>query len=141
MPDGRSVPIDLIAINAAKAHLRQTMRYLNPDRHCVIDCYAGRGAGELVRTVADVTANDTSVGVAHWPLSLLETAVRLAQVFILSQIGQPLDQPFIATAMVQPTGENLDQHTIREVEMVMDDCLNQINRLREKIIDGEIPLY
>ena len=69
------------------------------------------------------------------------TAVRLAQVFILSQIGQPLDQPFIATAMVQPTGEDLDQHTIREVEMVMDDCLNQINRLREKIIDGEIPLY
>ena len=75
MPDGRSIPIDVIAINAAKAHLRQTMRHLDPDRHCVIDCYAGRGAGELVRTVADVTANDTSVGVAHWPLSLLETAV------------------------------------------------------------------
>jgi S-adenosylmethionine synthetase len=299
LPDGRPIPIDLIAIDAAKAHLRQTMRHLDPDRHCVVDCYAGRGAGELVRTVADVTANDTSVGVAHWPLSPLETAVyhtcqsinhdlihhfpigedvkvmgarlndeitftcaipflatevphlaqyrslkaavrqaiatyarqltakavqvhlntadneeagevyltltgtsaeqgddgavgrgnritglitpfrptsleatagknafshvgklynvlalkaaqaivnqvaavRQVQVFILSQIGQPLDQPFVVAAAVQPAQKGLDLGTRHEVQEVLNEYLNQMDQLREEIIEGDIPLY
>ncbi|MGF1506970.1 MAG: methionine adenosyltransferase, partial [Anaerolineae bacterium] len=69
------VPIDSIAINAAKAHIRETMKYLDPDEHCVIDCYAGRGSVELTHAVNEVTANDTSFGVAHWPRSGLEQAV------------------------------------------------------------------
>lgn len=73
--DGRPIPLHLIAIDAAKAHLRETMRHLDPDHHCVIDCYAGRGASELVNVVAQASANDTSVGVAHWPLSELEQVV------------------------------------------------------------------
>jgi S-adenosylmethionine synthetase len=74
-PDGRAIPMDTIAIEAAKAHIRETMRYLDPDKHCVIDSYAGRGAGELIHVVDNVTANDTSFGVAHWPRSGLEHAV------------------------------------------------------------------
>lgn len=74
-PDGRPVPMQLIAIQAARDYLRATLRHLNPDRHCVIDCFAGSGAGELVRVVSQVTANDTSFGVAHWPLSPLERLV------------------------------------------------------------------
>ncbi len=73
--DGRKVPMDLIAINAAKVHIRETMKYLDPDQHCVIDCYAGRGSSELVHAVHEITANDTSFGAAHWPRSGLETAV------------------------------------------------------------------
>jgi S-adenosylmethionine synthetase len=74
-PSGLAVPMDVIAIEAAKDYLRQAMRYLNPDRHCVIDCYAGRGDNQLIQTVERVTANDTSFGVAHWPLSTLEQLV------------------------------------------------------------------
>jgi S-adenosylmethionine synthetase len=72
---GRKVPMDDIAIQAAKQHVRETMRYLNPDRHMVIDSYAGRGAEELQYVVDHVTANDTSIGVSHWPRSGLEYAV------------------------------------------------------------------
>jgi S-adenosylmethionine synthetase len=72
---GRKVPMDDIAIEAAKQHVRDTMRYLNPDRHTVIDSYAGRGAEELQYVVDRVTANDTSFGVSHWPRSGLEHAV------------------------------------------------------------------
>ena len=72
---GRKVPMDDIAIEAAKQHIRETMRYLNPDRHTVIDSYAGRGAEELQYVVDHVTANDTSFGVSHWPRSGLEHAV------------------------------------------------------------------
>ena len=72
---GRKVPMDDIAIEAAKEHVRETMRYLNPDRHMVIDSYAGRGAEELQYVVDHITANDTSFGVSHWPRSGLEYTV------------------------------------------------------------------
>jgi len=72
---GRKVPMDDIAIEAAKQYVRETMRYLDPDRHMVIDSYAGRGAEELQYVVDHVTANDTSFGVSHWPRSGLERAV------------------------------------------------------------------
>ena len=73
--NGRRVPLDTIAIEAARAHIRETMRYLNPVKHVVIDSYAGRGAAELVSVVEHVTANDTSFGVSHWPRSALEGIV------------------------------------------------------------------
>ena len=72
---GRKVPMDDIAIRAAKQHVRETMRYLEPNRHMVVDSYAGRGAGELQYVVDRVTANDTSFGVGHWPRSGLEYCV------------------------------------------------------------------
>jgi S-adenosylmethionine synthetase len=74
-PDGRAVPMDIIAIDATKKHVRETMKYLDPEKHMVIDCYAGRGTSELIHAVDKVTANDTSFGVAHWPRSGLESAV------------------------------------------------------------------
>jgi len=73
--DGRKVPMDSIAIEAARAHIRETMRYLDPVKHVVIDSYAGRGAAELASVVDQVTANDTSFGVSHWPRSGLEGIV------------------------------------------------------------------
>jgi S-adenosylmethionine synthetase len=72
---GQRVPLDTIAIEAARAHLGETMRYLDPVKHVVIDSYAGRGAAELVSVVDQVTANDTSFGVSHWPRSALENVV------------------------------------------------------------------
>lgn len=73
--EGRQIPVDSLAIQAAKAHIRETMRHLDPEKHVVVDCYAGRGSGELMHTVKDVRANDTSFGCAHWPRSNVETAV------------------------------------------------------------------
>jgi len=79
---GRKIPMDTIAIEAARAHLQETMRYLNPVRHVVIDSYAGRGAEELQYTVDHVTANDTSFGVSHWPRSTMEHIVYETAQFI-----------------------------------------------------------
>jgi S-adenosylmethionine synthetase len=72
---GRMVPLDAIAINATKLHVRETMKYLDPEKHMVIDCFAGAGATELAHTVDNVRANDTSFGCAHWPRSMVENAV------------------------------------------------------------------
>ncbi len=73
--DGKLVPMDTIAIEAAKSHIRETMRYLDPDKHVTVDSYAGRGASELIDQVTQVVANDTSFGCSHWPHSGLEHAV------------------------------------------------------------------
>jgi S-adenosylmethionine synthetase len=72
---GQKVPLDDIAIMAAKRHISETMRHLDPDRHMVIDCYAGRGSEELQHVVECTSANDTSFGVSHWPRSVLERSV------------------------------------------------------------------
>lgn len=73
--NGRSVPVDTLAINTARTYIKKTMRYLNPDKHLVIDCFAGHGSPNLRQTVNRVKANDTSFGVAHWPRSPLENMV------------------------------------------------------------------
>ncbi len=72
---GKKIPLDTLAIQAARQYIRETMRYLDPDRHMVIDSFVGRGAEELVYVVEEATANDTSFGVGHWPRSGLENAV------------------------------------------------------------------
>ncbi len=72
---GRMIPMDAIAIQAAKLHVRETMKNLDPDKHMVIDCFAGAGAVELAHTVDHIRANDTSFGCAHWPRSMVENAV------------------------------------------------------------------
>ncbi len=84
--NGTKVPMDQIAIQAAKAYVRRTMRYLDPDKHMVIDCFAGRGSSELISQVEQVTANDTSFGVSHWPRSGLESAVYETCNYITSRL-------------------------------------------------------
>ncbi len=83
---GREIPLDDIAVEAAKAHIRETMRNLDPDEHMEIHSYVGRGASELQYVVERVTANDTSFGVSHWPRSGLEHAVYETAQYINHQL-------------------------------------------------------
>lgn len=85
---GRRLPMDTIAIEAARNHIRETMRHLDPIKHIVIDCYAGRGAAELVSLVDQATVNDTSFGVSHWPRSVLENTVYNVTNFINYELIQ-----------------------------------------------------
>jgi len=86
---GRKVPLDVIAIRAAKLHIAETMKYLDPEKHVVVDCFAGRGSGELVHTVDQIRANDTSFGCANWPRSTTENAVfELAQYLNYKLLGR-----------------------------------------------------
>jgi S-adenosylmethionine synthetase len=73
--EGREVPMERLATEAASDHLRETMRYLDPEQHVMIECYAGRGASELMDVVRQITANDTSFGVSYWPRSTVERLV------------------------------------------------------------------
>jgi len=83
---GQEIPLDRIAVEAAKRHVRETMRHLDPDQHMEITSYVGRGASELQYVVDRVTANDTSFGVSHWPRSGLEHAVYETAEYINRQL-------------------------------------------------------
>jgi S-adenosylmethionine synthetase len=84
--EGQEIPLDQIAVEAAKKHVRETMRHLDPDEHMEITSYVGRGASELQYVVDRVTANDTSFGVSHWPRSGLEHAVYETAQYINHQL-------------------------------------------------------
>lgn len=83
---GEEIPLDDIAVEAAKQHVQETMRYLDPNEHMDIKSYVGRGASELQYVVDRVTANDTSFGVSHWPRSGLEHAVYETAEYINRQL-------------------------------------------------------
>jgi S-adenosylmethionine synthetase len=108
---GRMIPMDAIAINAAKLHVRETMKYLDPDKHMVIDCFAGAGATELAHTVDNVRANDTSFGCAHWPRSMVENAV--------FETAQYLNYEMIKKF---PVGEDIKVMGMRKGDQIILTC-------------------
>ncbi len=64
-----------------------------------------------------------------------------ATVYLLSQIGKPLDQPLVATAYVRPVSGSLTPSIQADVEAVLDEHLAQIHTVRERIINQEISLF
>jgi len=74
-----SVPIGRIVIESVRNWLKENFRYLNPDRHVIIDYKIGKGSTDLVgifnnRKSAPLS-NDTSFGVGFAPFSTLENLV------------------------------------------------------------------
>jgi S-adenosylmethionine synthetase len=109
------VPMDLIAIQAAKAYVRKTMKHLDPDEHMVVDCFAGHGSSELIDMVEQVTANDTSFGVSHWPRSGLEEAVYQS----CNYINRKLRDEFPVGEDVKVMGCRVENNVILTVAMPM----------------------
>jgi S-adenosylmethionine synthetase len=67
--------------------------------------------------------------------------VRAATVHILSQIGAPLDQPLVATALVHPADQSLTPSIRADVQSVLDENLAQVNSVRTRILEQELTLF
>lgn len=73
------IPVGRIVIEAVKEWIKSNFRFLDPDKHVIVDYKIGKGSADLVKifelgkTVP--LANDTSVGVAFAPLTPLEKLV------------------------------------------------------------------
>lgn len=78
--EGEVIPVESIALRAARQYLAETLPELDLESDVVIDVRLGEGSGDL-QTVfgrdgrAIPTANDTSFGVGHAPLSETEEIV------------------------------------------------------------------
>lgn len=89
--EGERIPVNSIALEAAREYLDEQIPELNLESDIIIDVRLGEGSGDLQtvfgedgRTVP--TANDTSFGVGHAPLSpteqiVLQTERRLNEEF------------------------------------------------------------
>lgn len=77
---GTIIPVESIALRAAREYLTTTLPELDPESDIVVDVRLGEGSGDL-QTVfgrdgrAIPTSNDTSFGVGHAPLSETEEIV------------------------------------------------------------------
>jgi S-adenosylmethionine synthetase len=67
--------------------------------------------------------------------------VKDATVYILSQIGAPLDQPLVANAMVRPVSGNLTPSIQADVTSVLDEQLARVETIRERILNRELTLF
>jgi S-adenosylmethionine synthetase len=76
---GRDIPVDAIAIAAARKWLGENLRFVDPDRHLRYRIVLAPGSDELAdifdRSGAVMGANDTSAAVGYYPLSPTELAV------------------------------------------------------------------
>jgi S-adenosylmethionine synthetase len=74
------IPVESIALEAARDYLRDTLPHLDLDTDVVVDVKLGEGSGDLQEVFTDEgptvpMANDTSFGVGHAPLTETERIV------------------------------------------------------------------
>ncbi|MEM3948883.1 MAG: methionine adenosyltransferase, partial [Zestosphaera sp.] len=76
------VPVGTLVVDAVKKWVAQNFRFLDPERHIVVDYMIRPGSVDLVKTYETGVkvkkkplANDTSIGVGYAPLSTLERIV------------------------------------------------------------------
>jgi S-adenosylmethionine synthetase len=74
------VPFGSLIVEAVHKWIKENIRYLDPDRHVIIDYKVRKGSADLVSVFEAgkgriPLANDTSIGVGYAPLSTLEKLV------------------------------------------------------------------
>jgi S-adenosylmethionine synthetase len=67
--------------------------------------------------------------------------VKEATVYLLSQIGAPLDQPLVATAQVRPVNGALTPTIQEDVQAVIDERLANVSDIRVCILNCEQSLF
>jgi S-adenosylmethionine synthetase len=73
------VPVGEIALHSVRRFIKESMRFLDPDEHMIIDTKIKQGSPDLVavfmRKGAMPVSNDTSIGVGYAPLTPTEEVV------------------------------------------------------------------
>jgi S-adenosylmethionine synthetase len=68
-------------------------------------------------------------------------AVQDATVYLLSQIGAPLDQPLMANAIVTTSGSALTPSVAADVEALLDRHLAEVDSVRNRILNRHLTLF
>ena len=145
------VPIGTIVVNAVKSWIRRNFRFLDPDRHVVVDYMIRSGSSDLVRVYelglkGVPLANDTSLGVGYAPLSTLEKLVLETERYLnsrelkekLPEVGEDVKvmglrigkkiRLTVAVAMISSLIPDVDHYL-----SVKEEVLNKIKDLAAKI--------
>ncbi|MDA4125180.1 MAG: methionine adenosyltransferase [Thaumarchaeota archaeon] len=144
------VPVERIARESIKKFITETMRFLDPEKHMVIDTKIKQGSPDLVavfmRKGAMPVSNDTSIGVGYAPLTPTESLVlqiekklndaefkkRYPEVgedvkVMALRRGKRLDMT-VAAAMVGPKVPDASHY-----KSVLGDVSDELDRLTSKV--------
>ena len=91
--DGQSIPVDSIALSAAREYLRETLPNLDLESDVIVDVKLGEGSGDLQEVFVEdgeavPMANDTSFGVGHAPLTETERIVLNTERRLHAEFGE-----------------------------------------------------
>jgi len=143
------VPVEEIARESIRGFIRETMRFLDPDEHMVIDTKIKQGSPDLVavfmRKGAMPVSNDTSIGVGYAPLTPTEDLVLSTEKFLNSsafkkkypEVGEDVKvmgmrfgkklETTVAAAMVSSKIPNASHYV-----SVMEDVHGELEKLAAK---------
>ena len=84
-----SIPVGRLAIESAKGWIKNNLRYLDTERHLIVDHKIGKGSMDLVCNFdyksGKACSNDTSFGVGYAPWDTLEKLVYDTERFVNSK--------------------------------------------------------
>ena len=143
------VPVEEIAKKSIRGFIRETMRFLDPDRHMVIDTKIRQGSRDLVavfmRKGVTPVSNDTSIGVGYAPLTPTEELVLATEKLLNSpafkkkypEVGEDIKvmglrrrkrlEATVAAAMVSSKIPDASHYT-----SVIEDVSGELDRLASK---------
>ena len=153
------VPVGRIVVESVKEWIKSNFRFLDPEKHVIVDYKIGKGSADLVRIFElgkkVPLANDTSVGVAFAPLTPLENLVLNVERYLnskefkrkLPEVGEDIKvmglrkgdkvELTVAAAMISRLIPDLD-HYISVKEQVTEE----IKKLAERYIpDYEVTVH
>jgi S-adenosylmethionine synthetase len=67
--------------------------------------------------------------------------IKAATVYVLAQIGKPLDQPLVATAQIHSTNGHLTDKMAAGARTLLDHHLVSVAQVGELVRKGEITLF
>jgi S-adenosylmethionine synthetase len=149
-------PSGEIAIKAAKEYLSNNFRYLEVEKHVVIEQKIGQGSADLMHVFNEKgipKSNDTSFGVGFAPYSETEKLVLETEKYITGDLKKKMKETgedvkvmgfrkknkitlTVACAMVSTYIKKLDEYA-----SVIEELKEQIKDNAAKITDKEIELY
>ncbi|PUA32832.1 MAG: S-adenosylmethionine synthetase [Zestosphaera tikiterensis] len=154
------IPVGTIIVNAVKSWIAQNFRFLDPERHLIIDYMVRPGSQDLVGVFelgksGKPLSNDTSIGVSYAPLSTLEKLVFNVERFLNSrefkeripEVGEDVKvmglregnkiRLTIAAAMISHLIPDVDHYI-----SVKEEVLNKVQDLAVKIAPNhEVEVY
>ncbi len=109
---------------------------ITPNRPMSMEATSGKNPINHIGKLYNLLSNRMARDVVEAVDQVQDIHIRL-----LSQIGQPIDQPLMASAQIIPE-EGANFSSIRsEVEVVMDDWLANVTKITEMVINGELDTF
>ncbi|MHC1630434.1 MAG: methionine adenosyltransferase [Methanoculleaceae archaeon] len=109
---------------------------ITPNRPMSMEATSGKNPINHIGKIYNLLAREIASDCVSRIDGIEEIYVRL-----LSQIGNPIDYPLVASAQILPTGEVPFLTISREVESLMDEWLENIHTITERVISGELKTF